>query len=600
MGIRTKPAMGRLAAGAQRGARVAGERLFLISTVGLVAGSRIAFERDTARAPAVAEDVLLQILRRNATSAYGERHGFAGIDSADAYRRQVPLIRYDDIAEEIDAMAHRGETNILTSDEVDYFMLTSGTSGTPKLIPTTKRERSRRIPALVFVPQGILLRELGPGAVMGKGMNGMSIAATDKSTDAGISISSSLRIGLGERTSVLRQLFTSPICAYEVRDVPTAYYLHWLFALAHRDLRYIADEFASKMAFGLSVLVDRHESLADDLERGRLTDEIEVSESVRSEVNAGLRSDPARAAQIRTAFAQGPRNVLPRLWPNLRYLAAITTGTFEVYAASLREFSGDLPIFNTTYGLSECSVAVSFGPDDPRYIVSPRVSFIEFIPEESVDDADPDTRLIDELQVGRRYEVVATNFAGLYRYRTADMVRVVGYHRRAPIIEFSHRANVLMNFNAEMMTEPAALAALQAAADQLGVIVRDYSIRPGLETFPPHYCFFVEIHGDLDDGQASELADALERELCRENPRYEDRVAMGRLLPARLRLMGPGGFHALDRQIGQGAQESGISVVQTKVPRLLKSDAHIAVLDSYTTGEFVARSSEDQNKGGSR
>ena len=43
---------------------------------------------------------------------------------------------------------------MLSADEVDHFMLTSGTSAKPKLIPTTRIERRRRIPFFVFIPQG--------------------------------------------------------------------------------------------------------------------------------------------------------------------------------------------------------------------------------------------------------------------------------------------------------------------------------------------------------------------------------------------------------------------------------------------------------------
>jgi hypothetical protein len=564
--------------------------MFLASTAGLVGGWRLVFESDTARASAVAERVLLQILRRNRTSAYGERHGFASITSADQYRRQVPLIRYEDIVEEIDEMAHRATPNVLTTEPVDYFMLTSGTSGAPKLIPTTKRERSRRISALVFVPQGTVLRQLGPGAVLGRGMNGMSIAATDKYTDAGIPVSSSLRIGLGERTWLLKRLFTSPISAYAVHDVATAYYVHWLFALADRHLRYIADEFASKMAFALSVLVERHEELAADIARGSLSPEIEVEPEVRAEVDAALAADPARAQEIRAAFAgpEGHRGVIPRVWPNLRYLACITTGTFKVYEPSIRALCGDLPIFNTTYGLSECSVAVSIGPDDSRYVLHPRASFLEFVPEEQIDDPDPDTKLLDELEEGKRYEIVASNFAGLYRYRTSDIIEVVGSHRRAPIIEFSHRANVLMNFNAEMMTESAALTALQRAAGLVDGQVVDYSIRPGHETFPPHYCFYVELQEAVDPNVLAQLATQLERALGEENPRYEDRVVMGRLLPCRVRLVAPGGFREFELFLGDRGQAKGISAVQTKIPRLMSDADLLAELDRHVLAEAEA------------
>ena len=43
---------------------------------------------------------------------------------------------------------------------------------------------------------------------------------------------------------------------------------------------------------------------------------------------------------------------------------------------------------------------------------------------------------------------------------------------------------------------------------------------------------------------------------------------MGRLLPVRVRLVERGGFRDLERQIGERAQAAGISVVQTKLPRL--------------------------------
>lgn len=557
-----------------------GQRAFGLAAVAAAWASRRRFERDAARAPLVGAAVLDQILRRNRDSLYGRLHRFHEIASPDDYRRAVPVIGYAEIEHHIDAMAHRGERNVLTSDHVDHFMLTSGTSGKPKLIPTTRRERSRRIPALVFVPQGTILRTLGSGALSGKGMNGMSIAATDKQTDAGIPISSSLRIGLGERTRLLKLLFTSPICAYEVRDVATAYYLHWLFALANRDLRFIADEFASKMAFALSVLDERHEELAADVERGTLSGDVQVDDEVRAEIDRCLRADPGRAAEVRAAFRGGADGVLRRLWPKLHYVACITTGTFTVYEPALRRYCGDVPVFNTTYGLSECSVAVSSAPDDPTYILYPRGSYLEFVPEEEIGEHPPRTVLLSELEVGRRYEVVTTNFAGLYRYRTSDVIEVVGMHRRSPIIEFRHRANVLMNFNAEMMTESTAFSALRSAAADIGAELVDYSVRPGAETFPPHYSFYVELSEPIDADRYTTLVASLEEHLGRENPRYEDRVTMGRLQPCRVRLLERGTFRRLEMGLGADAQERGISVVQTKVPRLLTDEAHVELLDS--------------------
>lgn len=471
---------------------------FGISAAGFARAARAQFEFDAARAPEVAADVLERILRRNRNTEYGRKHGFSRIRTPEEYREQVPIITYADIEPDIDRMAVKQQQNVLCADTVDNFMLTSGTSGKPKLIPSTPRERQHRIPSLVFIPQGTIVKSLGASALLGKGMNGMSIAATNQRTEGGTPVSSSLRIGLGERTTLLKLLFSSPICAYGVRDVATAYYLHWMFAVVDPQLRYLADEFASKMAFALEVLCERHDQIANDLERGFLSNEIDVEWAVRAEVDVELASIPAsrrmaRARALRAAFMTGREGVIPRIWPRMHYIACITTGTFAVYEQSLRELVGALPIYNTTYGLSECSVAFSVAPDDPRYLITPQASYLEYVPEENIGEERPYTHLMSELEIGRRYEIVATNRAGLYRYRTSDVIEVVGWYKQCPMIEFRHRANVLMNFNAEMMTESTAFNALCSATAELGTRPVDYSIRPGSETFPPHYCFYVEV-----------------------------------------------------------------------------------------------------------
>jgi hypothetical protein len=245
--------------------------------------------------------------------------------------------------------------------------------------------------------------------------------------------------------------------------------------------------------------------------------------------------------------------------------------------------TGSLPIYNTTYGLSECSVAFSMAPDDPRYLITPQACYLEFVPEENIGEERPYAHLMSELEIGRSYEIVTTNRAGLYRYRTSDVVEVVGMHKQCPIIEFRYRANVLMNFNAEMMTESTAYTALGAATAELGSRLVDYSIRPGAETFPPHYCFYVEVADSIGSDGVAKLQGALETHLGLENPRYEDRVAMGRLQPCQVRLVAPGGFRRFEHTLCVQAQERGISAVQIKVPRLLKTDELVEMLDRELT-----------------
>ena len=51
----------------------------------------------------------------------------------------------------------------------------------------------------------------------------------------------------------------------------------------------------------------------------------------------------------------------------------------------------------------------------------------------------PATLLIDEVKQGQSYELVLTTPGGLYRYRNGDVVEVVGFHEKCPVIQFKYR-----------------------------------------------------------------------------------------------------------------------------------------------------------------
>jgi len=81
-------------------------------------------------------------------------------------------------------------------------------------------------------------------------------------------------------------------------------------------------------------------------------------------------------------------------------------------------------------------------PADTAFVLLPQSCFLEFVPEASLGEQQPATLLLHELSVGDRYEVVATTKGGLWRYRTGDVVRVVGLDQGAlPVVTLSYRAD---------------------------------------------------------------------------------------------------------------------------------------------------------------
>lgn len=50
-------------------------------------------------------------------------------------------------------------------------------------------------------------------------------------------------------------------------------------------------------------------------------------------------------------------------------------------------------------------------------------------------------KLLDELEIGEKYELVITNLSGFYRYRMRDVFLVTGKHNETPTIEYQYRVD---------------------------------------------------------------------------------------------------------------------------------------------------------------
>ncbi|KAI4369846.1 hypothetical protein MLD38_018247 [Melastoma candidum] len=83
--------------------------------------------------------------------------------------------------------------------------------------------------------------------------------------------------------------------------------------------------------------------------------------------------------------------------------------------------------------------------------VLPNIGYFEFIPVKEIPwiseqvQAGGIPRLLGltEAEAGEEYEIIVTNFAGLYRYRLGDVVKVVGFHNATPELQFVCRSNLL-------------------------------------------------------------------------------------------------------------------------------------------------------------
>ena len=83
------------------------------------------------------QEVLANLLKGYSKTEYGESLGADTVGSADAYRRAFPVVGYSSLGPYIDRV-RSGDYHALLPEPVARWVMTRGTTGRPKEIPTTE------------------------------------------------------------------------------------------------------------------------------------------------------------------------------------------------------------------------------------------------------------------------------------------------------------------------------------------------------------------------------------------------------------------------------------------------------------------------------
>lgn len=214
-------------------------------------------------------------------------------------------------------------------------------------------------------------------------------------------------------------------------------------------------------------------------------------------------------------------------------------------------------------------MGVSLEPRDDgeaAYCLVPRAMVFEFLPVVDGEAGDA-TVLAGELEAGADYELVVTTLGGLCRYRLGDVVRAVGRHGGAPLVEFRYRAGQVLNARGEKTSE----AQLQAAVDRA---LPDVAVFAAVERADDVEAPGYDLLAPLGGGDPGAAADRLDAALREENPVYATWRDKGAIAPPVVVDVSAAAFEALRRkQLDEGA-----SPQQLKGSRVLRNDAHVQLL----------------------
>ncbi|MBR6029767.1 MAG: GH3 auxin-responsive promoter family protein [Clostridia bacterium] len=248
----------------------------------------------------------------------------------------------------------------------------------------------------------------------------------------------------------------------------------------------------------------------------------------------------------------------------MSFISTIGTGGFAAYTRAMRSFSGDVPIDYQIYGASEAMMATCTHIEEPAFALLCDSCFFEFLPDDAPADC-TETLNIDQLEVGKEYEIIITNLSGFYRYRIKDVIKVLGYEGESPKITFSYRKSQLLDLAGDKITESMMDEAIRRTGDELGVNIIDYTVYPNREDSPSHYEFLIEPEKMLDPSKCDEYLRILEKHLGEVNPVYKECVDTNEIDHAILYLQQQQ-THALWRDV---RVRKGTSLNQVKPVRVL-------------------------------
>ena len=529
------------------------------------------------------EKFLMKQLRCSKNTEYGKKYGFADIHSVSDFQNKVPLSTYDDYKPYVDRMVQTGEQGLLTGNKVDYFSKTSGTIKVMKMIPTVKGSYTHYIRSCSIILANLKteLKRKNRFIRYGRGMN--LIESGGETTPSGIKTGYVSGYGMGRALAFAKYITCLPTEVLGCTEPIDMKYVKARYALQDGDLTYLMSVFMSALTDMIAYIIENHEILIDDIEKGVINSSVVMPKQIRSKLEKQLSPDPKRAEELRKVFSYGSNEgIIPKIWKNMALIIGIGAGEFAPFTQKMRYYAGkDIAFHYVIYAASEGMIATVINANEEDYMMLPDSGFFEFLPE---NDENAHPLLLNQLEAGKKYELIITNEAGLYRYCLKDVVAGKGLRGKPPLRRIAYRKEQVINLAGLHMTMEHTTETIRLLEKALHTNINDYSLYADNDHIPGRIVLFIETEDEISDESAEKLPQLFDSILAEVNVDYTHLQAeCGDIAPSMVYVMKKGTY----KEIREKKIQSGIAVNQIKSLRVIRSKEQFA--------EMVAKSEKIKN-----
>ncbi len=453
-------------------------------------------------------NVLKKIIRRNKNCELGRKLNLKDIHSIKEFQDKVPLSSYADYEPYVDRMINNGEDRLMFSGKNIRYASSSGSVGKPKILPKGVNDlwKMQCIGFSASVATAYHWMKEKMGVTMYNQVGPLALNLSGHKLNDGKQCNGAGQIPLRYLKCILPFFCTSPLELLfpSLEDKLDTSYLHLRFCLENKKVSYLGSIVVTLLTQMFDYLEVNWEMMCDDIEKGIINPNIDITPELRKKFEKKFKPNPKRAAELRAEFEKGFDDpIAPRIWPRLQWAYGMMGSNLLVYVDKLRKHIGpNVPIHNMGYAAAEGFFAAPTDLNVNDYVLLPWCLFLEFLPiGEDDDHADYSQRplLMNELEVGKNYEMIVTNFSGLYRYKIEDVVKVTRMYNNTPEVELLFRQNLSMNVANEKTTTDMVVAAADNTAKALGIEFQGFSFYPDFSTKPPRYTMLCEVKGGVPD-----------------------------------------------------------------------------------------------------
>ncbi len=481
--------------------------------------------------------LLFKIIRKNRNTLYGKKYGFSSIKTVEDFQDKVPINNYESLRPYIKKMM-RGDRGVLTKEKVIFFGITSGTTSKPKFIPVTKFSRLQKSKVMSVWLYRLLTDH--PETLKGKALVIMS-PAVEGYAPSGVPYGSESGDAYKNMPYLVRKHYALPYEVFCIKDYEARYYTILRIGIE-------ADVTNISTMNPLTILVlcqkiNKHaKDIIEDIRNGSLNKSLNIDPRIRKTIEKTINPNPERALFLEKLLMEKGALLPKDFWKDLALIACWTGGTVGLYVKELTKyFPEGIKMRDFGYVSTEARVSLPISDDGPSGVLTTGSNFYEFIPEEDIEKPRPRHLTVGKLKKGGRYYIIFTTPGGLYRYNIDDIIRVVGFRKAAPVIEFIQKGKNVSSATGEKLYEAQIIDAIHKAKEATGVDVEFFCACLEWQ-IPPSYSFLVEFTQEHDASKKKHFLIYIEDNLGKINIEYKAKRSSQRLGDPKLKILEKGSF----------------------------------------------------------